>query len=221
MKHSPPSAPLVSIVIPNFNQGRYLPACLDHCLFQTYHNLEIIIVDGGSTDGTKNYLTKLKEKILSQKMEPVSYLSEHDEIIRKTVTVYPQNRKIKIVFGGPVCSFAHEKKLMMDNADIDYIVLGEGEETLAEIAGSLDSGGAIPGCIRRIDDEIIHGDPRPQIDCLDELPFPDYDHFDFNSYMHRTTFPILFTRGCAWNCTFCISPYIWKQFKYGNSNWNF
>ena len=44
--------PKVSIVVPVFNQARYLPACIDHCLFQTYPNLEIIIVDGGSTDGT-------------------------------------------------------------------------------------------------------------------------------------------------------------------------
>ena len=55
-----------TIVIPTFNQARYLPACVDHCLFQTYSNLEIIIVDGGSTDGTKNYLAGLKKFVNGQ-----------------------------------------------------------------------------------------------------------------------------------------------------------
>ncbi len=89
--------PLVTIVIPTFNQAEYLPACIDHCLFQTYPNLEIIIVDGGSSDGTKEYLAMLKSRITSQTMTPVSHLAENDEIIRKPVVVYPQNRKIEIV----------------------------------------------------------------------------------------------------------------------------
>ena len=89
--------PLVSIIVPTFNQAQYLPACVDHCLFQTYQNLEIIIVDGGSTDTTKEYLVGLKNKITSQKMEPVSHLAKNGEIIRRSVHVYPQDRKIKII----------------------------------------------------------------------------------------------------------------------------
>lgn len=91
------SRPLVSIVIPTFNQAKYLPACIDHCLFQSYPHLEIIIVDGGSTDGTKEYLAGLPEKIASKKMEPVRILSAENQIVREPVTVYPQNRKVEII----------------------------------------------------------------------------------------------------------------------------
>lgn len=87
----------VSIVIPTFNQGQYLPACIDHCLFQTYSNLEIIIVDGGSTDNTKKYLEGLKAQVASQSMSPVSHMETDGQIIRKTVRTYPQNREIKIL----------------------------------------------------------------------------------------------------------------------------
>lgn len=97
MFSSPLAHPLVTIVIPTFNQARYLPACVDHCLFQSYPDLEIIIVDGGSNDGTKEYLAGLKNKIASQQMEPVSHLAENDEIIRTPVRVYPQNRKLEII----------------------------------------------------------------------------------------------------------------------------
>jgi glycosyltransferase involved in cell wall biosynthesis len=40
----------ISVVIACFNYGRYLKACLDSVLAQTHHDLEVIVVDDGSTD---------------------------------------------------------------------------------------------------------------------------------------------------------------------------
>ena len=51
-----PPKPLVSILIDNYNYGRYLPSAIDSALGQTYANTEVIIVDDGSTDESRDVI---------------------------------------------------------------------------------------------------------------------------------------------------------------------
>lgn len=49
---------LISVVIPCYNLGSYVKKCLDSILGQTYKNLEVIVIDDGSTDKTSEILSK-------------------------------------------------------------------------------------------------------------------------------------------------------------------
>ena len=51
--------PLVSVVIPLFNGQPFIHAALESVLNQTYPNVEIVITDGGSTDGSREWLENL------------------------------------------------------------------------------------------------------------------------------------------------------------------
>lgn len=48
--------PLISVIIPVYNVAQYLTQCLDSVINQTYPNLEIICVNDGSTDGSREIL---------------------------------------------------------------------------------------------------------------------------------------------------------------------
>lgn len=52
--YEPVDKSLVSVIIPCFNHAQYLPAAIESVQSQTHKNIEIIVVDDGSTDDTKN-----------------------------------------------------------------------------------------------------------------------------------------------------------------------
>lgn len=67
------STPKISIVTPSYNQGRYIEATIRSLLAQDCRDYEHLIVDGGSTDGTKEIVAKY------QGLYPMRWISEPDQ----------------------------------------------------------------------------------------------------------------------------------------------
>ena len=63
------SQTLASVVLINYNQGHYLEDALNSIINQTYSNIEIVVIDGGSTDNSKSIL---------QKYNGIKWISEPD-----------------------------------------------------------------------------------------------------------------------------------------------
>ncbi len=89
----------------------------------------------------------------------------------------------------------------------DTLITHEGEEAVVDLILELNAGGDLP----------FSGHCAPISD-LDDLPFPAWDLLpDVTLYDHPMhvvggrRFPILGSRGCPFNCTFCSSPVFWER----------
>lgn len=59
--------PLVSIIIPCYNYGRFLHEAIESALAQTYHPIEVIVINDGSTDNTIEVASKYPVILLNNK----------------------------------------------------------------------------------------------------------------------------------------------------------
>lgn len=95
-------SPLVSVVVPTFNQGNYLPVALDSVMFQSYPNIEIIICNHGSTDGTSEIIANYLDAVDTQQASYLHHMEirgGEEHLVRKEEGRFPGGRLLKYIEG--------------------------------------------------------------------------------------------------------------------------
>ncbi len=84
--------PKISIIIPCYNQGKYIAECLDSVIAQTFKDFEAIIINDGSTDNSlkiiEPYLKKHSNLRLINKTSTGGVVSARNKAIRKAKGTY-------------------------------------------------------------------------------------------------------------------------------------
>ena len=161
-------------------------------------------------------------KLFCQDIAPIDWAEvlSADMVMISTITsttpaAYQIARKIKekarvlgkditIAMGGAHVSFMAEEAL---NNYADFVVRGEGEETILDLLSWMENGNdassisRIPGLSYKIGTRVYHNEKRPHLKDQDSLPTPDL--FLIEGWKDAMIFPVLTSRGCPFDCTFC------------------
>ncbi|MBC7625373.1 MAG: glycosyltransferase [Aeromicrobium sp.] len=119
--------PLVSIIVPSFNQGRYIRETIDSCLQQDYRPIEILVMDGGSSDDTVSVLQSIKAPELTWVSEPDRGVVEavNKGLRRSTGAILTIQSSDDVFLPGAlsamVAAFAKEPALGLVYGDVELI----------------------------------------------------------------------------------------------------
>ncbi|HEY2229697.1 MAG TPA: radical SAM protein [Xanthobacteraceae bacterium] len=181
---------------------------------------------------TKGYLVGMRLERIAQRIPDhsdivcisVTFTHEWPLVVRLIDLIRARLPDAKIVIGGEHVTSLPEFSLLTAKADI--AVLGEGEETIVELASALRNRRPLAGIAGIAFREAGNAQGNVQVNCrrerradIDAIPVPDWESFDpvtyhrnrfvGGMYSSRMTIPILATRGCPYQCTYCSAPNMW------------
>ena len=130
-----------------------------------------------------------------------------------------------IVVGGPHATLYPDQ--VVAEPSIDYVVCGEGEETLRDLVRAMGDGGVRPtdsqlrgilGLAFASGGEATINAPRPLIEDLDSLPMPARHLFELSRYPLYASngepmVTLLSSRGCPYNCSYCFKGIVGRTYR--------
>lgn len=188
----------------------YLEANTDH---------EVLVLDAHAESLSLSQIEKRVEDIRPDVVGITAMTHILIDVVQIVSAVKKRVPAVPVVLGGPHVHLFPEESIRLPG--VDYLVLGEGEITFAELLCHIDdreSQRKIPGIVFMEDGRVVTTGSPSFIEDLDGLPFPARHLTDINLYdsvlspRHPTT--TLFTsRGCPHVCSFCDRPHLGKRFR--------
>ena len=187
------------------------------------HGIEVMVVDG-CREGKDAVVTALSK--FSPDLVGITCLTpgrKHAVEIASLTKHIAGN--IPVVLGGAHPTIMY-RQMMEQYPQIDYIVLGEGEQTLLELVQE-GSPQEIDGLVYRKDGVVVKTKARTYCENLDDIPFPAWHLLDLSSYSgwgegkhngivlrDHPRMSVIFSRGCSGHCDFCSTWWIWKGWRH-------
>lgn len=150
----------------------------------------------------------------------VIFTHEWPAVVQLIRLIKAKRPDLPVILGGEHVTAMPEFCLATSGAD--YLVLGEGEEIIVGLVEAVEKGTDPSGldCIAyRKGDEIFVNKRRGRKRKIDDIPLPAWHLFDVKTYdengfvggmeLGTISMPLLATRGCPYQCTFCAAPNMW------------
>lgn len=190
---------LISIIVPIYNTEKYLDQCIASILQQTYDNLEIILVNDGSTDGSG----KIAEKYRALDSRIILINQEQGGAANA------RNNGLKISKGKFIIFVDSDDYIRPDMVQylLDHILAGHAQIAVCGYSKVDEEGGLLGGCVNFPDIESISGNALWNLydECriyfivlwnkifqrkfLEDIKFRDGKHFEdeffFDDIMHK------------------------------------
>lgn len=143
-----------------------------------------------------------------------SFTETFEDAIRYSRLIKQHDAKLPVILGGEHISALPES--LPETVDIG--VLGEGEETIAELINlyqrreaTFENLSKVKGIIFWHKGKQIMTEARPWIEDMDSIPMPDRELLLKDTKWQQ---PIFTARGCPYKCTFCASTRFWQRTRY-------
>ena len=188
---------------------------------KNHYNVKIIDLNIHSNSYLQHYISNNKNNIIFIGISALSMtFLDVINVINTIKYSYPQ---LKIVLGGVYPSFEYNE-ILNNYKCIDYVLVGEGEQSVYELAKALENKfeiSKVKGLAwRNISNNIPILNSLPDTKAAEYNNIPiDYSFFDNDAYTKKNfgikTLYLLTSRGCPFNCSFCSNSTYSKNFCSG------
>lgn len=167
----------LSFVIPTYNCQTWLPHAVASCLQQTHKDFEVVVVDDGSTDRTRDYLDWLKK---NEKIKIITNPVNFGRSASRNIGNQAAQGDLILVLDADDISTPNRAELMVkkfNNADVDYIY---GSATVIDCIGRPQYilGADVfdkEKALERLDNRIVHSTVAYKREFADKFPYQSAD----------------------------------------------
>ncbi|CAM3763695.1 glycosyltransferase [Parendozoicomonas haliclonae] len=112
-----PDKPLVSVIVASYNHANFIEACIKSICQQTYKNIELVVIDDGSSDASDELIRQLSLQY------GFYYERQKNQGLCNTL-----NKGLSLIKGDYVCCFASDDVMMLDRIEKQVQVMENNPE---------------------------------------------------------------------------------------------